>query len=553
MCGSSQQTDWSVGALFACGRPAATVGRYGSAGSDTGRTDPEIAYEVDAGRAIEAKEVPFVIGVLAHLTGHTVVGPAGAFVDVDAGSFDATMRTVGPSLRLAAPAGEADAPEVLVDFAFECLEDFRPDRIARQAAPALLQARQDLTALVLYLDGNVSGRRALESLLDEGHGWQLRDRIEEGASMEPFAALIEAFGLQTPPARETVARALRYLATSPDTWKVTGSAVDSSQVIDHLIRGIDDRLGRLVSAILHHPDFQCLERSWMGVHRLVQAARDSSVRIRIRSTSRDELAEAAVLRDELRAAEERGEWSACMICDLYIASKSEDVEVLKKLGEIGTAHHCVFVVGAGAGLVGTANWSQLPSATHVSAAAARENLAAWNALRAAEGSRYLCAVAPAFIGREPYTLEPHSSGFDFVERIERHEDRCWVNAAFAVGTLIARAQARYGWPARICGVEWGTLTLPLGSPAVERERSWTVTEGPIGRAQADELSKLGVTPFRPARQTRGDVLSNRLDAPGERQTAGRRIASGRLGRHSLRPDREPIRPRHDRAVLCPWP
>ena len=133
-----------------------------------------ITYEdpYDAERLVE---LPFVMGVLADLSGNAsqVAKPdmnERKFLDFDMDNFDKRMGAIEPaiSMKVANKLGGGDGGEKLsVNLKFDKMDDFSPAAVARQvpATAKLLQAREQLTNLLRYMDGKVAAEDALKKLL----------------------------------------------------------------------------------------------------------------------------------------------------------------------------------------------------------------------------------------------------------------------------------------------------------------------------------------------------------------------------------------------------
>lgn len=130
----------------------------------------QVTYDVETGGATETKELPFVVGVMADLSGN----PAEAlpalkerkFVPVDRDNFNEVLEKATP--RVAARVSNKltdDNTEMPVDLTFKNMEDFEPANVARQipALNELLQMRQQLSQLL----GKMEGNDKLEALLGE--------------------------------------------------------------------------------------------------------------------------------------------------------------------------------------------------------------------------------------------------------------------------------------------------------------------------------------------------------------------------------------------------
>ncbi len=132
-----------------------------------------ITYEdpYDAERLVE---LPFVMGVLADLSGNAsqVAKPdmnERKFLDFDMDNFDKRMGAIEPavSMKVANKLGGDGGEKLSVNLKFNKMDDFSPAAVARQvpATAKLLQAREQLTNLLRYMDGKVAAEDALKKLL----------------------------------------------------------------------------------------------------------------------------------------------------------------------------------------------------------------------------------------------------------------------------------------------------------------------------------------------------------------------------------------------------
>jgi type VI secretion system protein ImpB len=120
-------------------------------------------------------ELPFVMGVLADLSGNSsaVEKPDmndRGFLDIDMDNFDKRMAAIEPGIRMkvANKLGEGDGNDKLsVNLKFSKMADMAPAAVARQvpAVAKLLQAREQLSNLLRYMDGKVGAEDSLKKLL----------------------------------------------------------------------------------------------------------------------------------------------------------------------------------------------------------------------------------------------------------------------------------------------------------------------------------------------------------------------------------------------------
>jgi type VI secretion system protein ImpB len=141
--------------------------------SKLGRVRPprvHITYDVEVGDAIQLKELPFVAGVLADLSGRPdePLPPVRdrKFVDIDRDNFDAVMKGMKPRLAYRVDNKLADDDSKLsVEMRFNGIEDFEPEQVVNQIEPLrkLAEARKKLSDLMAKMDGN----DRLVALMDE--------------------------------------------------------------------------------------------------------------------------------------------------------------------------------------------------------------------------------------------------------------------------------------------------------------------------------------------------------------------------------------------------
>jgi len=138
-----------------------------------GRVRPprvHITYDVQVGDAIEKRDLPFVVGVLADLSGMPEKAlppiPKRKFVAIDRDNVNDVMKKIGPRLAFKVPNRlNEDDTKLNVELRFESMDDFQPAKVAQQVTPLrkLLELRNSLANLRSSLIGN----EKLENLLQE--------------------------------------------------------------------------------------------------------------------------------------------------------------------------------------------------------------------------------------------------------------------------------------------------------------------------------------------------------------------------------------------------
>ncbi len=120
-----------------------------------------ITYDVEVGDAIEMKEIPFVVGVLADLSGKPDEPlpkmKERKFIEIDRDNFNSVLAGMKPRLAYRVDNKlTGDDSQIAVELRFESLDDFHPEQVANQVEPVrkLVEARGRLSELLNKLDGN---------------------------------------------------------------------------------------------------------------------------------------------------------------------------------------------------------------------------------------------------------------------------------------------------------------------------------------------------------------------------------------------------------------
>lgn len=146
-----------------------------------GRNRPprvQITYDVEIGDAMEKKELPLVVGLLADLSGQPLNPPPRLkerrFVEIDHDNFNEVMSTIAPRLDLSVPDTLKGESNLKVELNFTDFEHFSPEAIVKQVPrlARLLEARQQLRDLLAKLDGNDELDALLESIVNNSEELQ---------------------------------------------------------------------------------------------------------------------------------------------------------------------------------------------------------------------------------------------------------------------------------------------------------------------------------------------------------------------------------------------
>jgi len=133
----------------------------------------QITYDVEIGDAIQMKELPFVAGIMADLSGKPAEAPPKLkdrkFVEIDRDNFNDVLASCAPRLALSVDNRLAkDDTKLNVELKFRSIDDFNPAEVVKQIEPLnkLFEARQRLMDLLAKLDGNDKLDALLQEIVD---------------------------------------------------------------------------------------------------------------------------------------------------------------------------------------------------------------------------------------------------------------------------------------------------------------------------------------------------------------------------------------------------
>ncbi len=486
-----------------------------------------ITYDIETGGNIEHRELPFIVGILADLSGDLATDQVTTplkerkMTDIDRNNFNDVMKSIRPrvdlleitqsSTRIAALLSTPDDQQLVL----ENIADFEPMRII-QKLPGLhslyesrglissMQTRcagdddfaQLVSVFVLNKDASIPGE--IPTATDQH---QSRLRV---AFMELHAADKAETDV------DTTLRCLSHLSLQLDSYLEKNQDINRQlyiqkhsavAVIDELIAHCDQQLSSALNAILHCPGFKQVEAAWRGLAHLVFNT-DTSTLLKLRVFN---ARQAELSMDLVKAVEfdqsalfkliyeaEYGTYGgfpySLLIGAYEIGAEAADIDFLKKISAIAAAAHAPFLAAASSSLFGLNGFEQLHKPRELAKIFENADLTAWREFRETEDARYVSLVMPRVLLRPPYGNPDKRTtiaceGWDFEENIcsddptryfsaagdligyakPDHPNLLWGNAAYVLAERITNAQALYGWPAAIRGVHGGGLIEGLPS------------------------------------------------------------------------------------------
>ncbi|HJQ80370.1 MAG TPA: type VI secretion system contractile sheath small subunit [Lacipirellulaceae bacterium] len=131
----------------------------------------QIEYDVEVYGSQKTIQLPFVMGVMADLSGKPVEPlPAVAdrkFLEIDIDNFDQRLKAMKPRVAFAVPNTLTGEGNLQVDITFESMDDFSPAAIAQKVEPLrkLLETRTQLSNLMTYMDGKTGAEDLIGKML----------------------------------------------------------------------------------------------------------------------------------------------------------------------------------------------------------------------------------------------------------------------------------------------------------------------------------------------------------------------------------------------------
>ncbi|WP_284944997.1 type VI secretion system contractile sheath large subunit [Acidisoma cladoniae] len=248
-------------------------------------------------------------------------------------------------------------------------------------------------------------------------------------------------------------------------------------VLDRDIVAIDRMIAAQLDAILHQPRLQRFEGSWRGLDWLVSGI-DPSSRIRVRVLNM----RWAELCDDLDRAPEfdqsnlfrkiyedefgrpGGEPFGLLVIDHEMSHRrarrlptdgrpTDDVTALASLASLAAAAFAPVVVAASPNLLGVDQFEELALSLDPSAPLRDSDHGRWRSLAVSADLRFLCITLPRVLARPVWMADSARDGWHYEEYAPRPQDRVWSVSGYAFASIVIRAQAQFGWPADIRGVD----------------------------------------------------------------------------------------------------
>jgi type VI secretion system protein ImpC len=320
--------------------------------------------------------------------------------------------------------------------------------------------------------------------------------------------------------------------TEPDRAKdlmrtLTDQALKGTVVYDRnltvtlnkAIAELDRTISKQLAAIMQSPEFTKLEGTWRGLHYLVKNTETSAnLKIRVLNATKRELAkdlEKAVEFDQSRLFKSiyedefgtpGGEPMGALVGDYEFDNSFDDVQLLQGVSSIAAAAFAPFISAASPRMFGFEDFRDLAKPRDLEKIFETAEYTKWRSLRESDDSRFVTLALPRVLARMPYG--PKTSPIDEFAYDEtggsprgqlEHNNYCWMNAAYVMGTRLTEAFAKSGWCTAIRGAENGGKVENLPTHVFESDDGdldlKCPTEIGITDRRDAELGKLGFLPL----------------------------------------------------------
>ncbi|HEY3974388.1 MAG TPA: type VI secretion system contractile sheath large subunit [Candidatus Sulfotelmatobacter sp.] len=423
----------------------------------------------DSSRAHPTPETPFCVAILGDFSGRAnrrivnveTIGERRAVL-VDRDNFDEVLSRAGVEIRLAMGNDS-------LQLRFSELDDFHPDRVFQN-----LEIFGKLRDLRGRLQDSARFREAADELeLGSSAAVRESERLEALPAAAPVASRLASGSLLDEMIEQSEARAITssYERSNERSGKRRDDVGEFARriVAQHLVNSpdprqpevlavIDNAIGGLMSAILHHPDWQALEAIWRATFLLVrQLETGSNLKLYLFDITKQELAADLGSGNDLRntgtyrllveksVGTQGAEPWAILVGNYRFGPSEDDTRLLFRMAEVAQGAGAPFLAEAEAQLLGC---SSLESTPHPREWALPGKLARWSELRRQTEASAVGLALPRFLLRLPYGKKTSAlESFDFEEMTDKrvHEDYLWGNPAFATALLLAESFSEAGW------------------------------------------------------------------------------------------------------------
>ncbi len=133
----------------------------------------QIEYDVEVYGAEKKIQLPFIMGVMADLSGNPedALPPVAKreVLEIDVDNFDDCLNANKPRVAFQVPNALTDDGNLSVDISFRSMDDFSPTAVARnvEGLKQLLEARTQVSNLITYMYGKTEAEELIGRLMND--------------------------------------------------------------------------------------------------------------------------------------------------------------------------------------------------------------------------------------------------------------------------------------------------------------------------------------------------------------------------------------------------
>jgi len=432
-------------------------------------------------------------------------------VDVD--NYEHVLSAMGSEVRVplaAAPGGAGGEVAIRITE----LEDFHPDRLLKR-----LEVFQALRALRSRLQDAGTFAAAAE----EVRSWAGK----RPAAAEPAAPPAAAAPATPPPGEPGLLEGLlgkrpaHVQGAAGGAAKANVEALIRDVVAPHVVPQADRDQPALVAkveaamsaqlrALLHHPSFRAVERTWRAVHFLVTSLETGEdLQLYAVDVTRQELAADLAAGDLLRSglhkllvehagATEGGQSWGAVATGFTFDKTVPEAALLARVAVVAAAARAPLLAAAADRVVGCQSLARTPDPDDWTVEPGAAAAAAWAELRKMPQASYVALGLPRFLLRLPYGADTEAVeplAFEELGAAADHESYLWGNPAFVLAQALGAGFTEHGW-AMAPQLYRDVQNLPMHVVVADgRRRVKPCAEVYLSDRAGERIVQQGVTPL----------------------------------------------------------
>ena len=255
----------------------------------------------------------------------------------------------------------------------------------------------------------------------------------------------------------------------------------------HALNEIRRPLFLQLNKILHHTQFQSIERSWRGLSFLLQ---NTPQNVDVHILDCDKQSITTHIYEALNNVDEN-HTPNLLIFDFALDCTNADLSLLEELILICDTFQIQSTINLSNNFFGVHSAAELNGLTSLAPVFSKTPFVKWNSLRSRDSSRWIGCCFNKILLRHVYNR--HNNSLEFVERVEASEDYLFGCGSWLLGRLVSESMSKYNWPTEISPPKSQLVELPQYTADINPNKtSQLCLEAYIDENLAEQLSNSGV-------------------------------------------------------------